>query len=269
MRTHPPIKIPATQHSTNDQDHSPCAQKGLSKKRQREMDPASLHYSAAYNSDGEPSQKNPRLERIMVLLSNAEREQEETPPDTSTHVRTRKRHTLGAIRPQNPVALEPTPDAVFRLDPVGAVFPTTLPLMPAPTAPIAAPNNTIPSSSNKNNIPAPTPTPSTPQISADLLFMTYVQRDERRHEIRHEIRLIRGETLAALPFSEVLDKLRRKHRLTPRQVVTAVVLDFKGSKLCIVPEDEDCQSDWETWVRVEGPAARQVEVEVKVAEVVG
>lgn len=36
-----------------------------------------------------------------------------------------------------------------------------------------------------------------------------------------------------------------------------------------MPEDEDCQSDWETWVRVEGPAARQVEVEVKVAEVVG
>ncbi|KAH0607232.1 uncharacterized protein H6S33_003220 [Morchella sextelata] len=250
MRSHPPIKIPATQQSHTDQDNSsPCAQKGLSKKRQREMDPTSLHYTSANQVDGEPSHKNPRLERIMVLLSNAEKEQaDEPPPDTTTHTHTRKRNTASTIHHHSPVSLEPTPHAVFRLDPIGAVFP-----------PIPPPSATTTASGSTSN------TPTTPQISDDLLFMTYVQRDERRHEIR----LIRGDSLTPLPFTGVLEKLRKKHRLGARQVITAVVLDFKGKKLCIEAEDEDCQCDWETWVRVEGPNAKQVEMEVKVAEMVG
>ncbi|KAI5847903.1 hypothetical protein DFP73DRAFT_583632 [Morchella snyderi] len=274
MRTHPPIRIPPTQpdSSSSSSTSTPCAQKGSSsRKRPREMDPSSLHYTQPDDDGGSGSgaRKNPRLQRVMVLLTNAEKEHEQasgSPPELGPYTRTRRRNATAntptttptpaptpstaqhRVSSPAPTAHEPSPHAVFRLDPVGAVFAPTTTTTTTTTTPTLA-----------------TTTP--PTISDDLLFMTYVQRDQRRHEIR----LIRGATLACLPFTQVLATLRRKHRLRDGQAITAVVLDFRGRKLCIEPEDGEleCQCDWEAWVRVEGPGAKQVEVEVKVAEVVG
>lgn len=242
MRSHPPIRIPqkpteqspppqegaAPEASTSQADGASYPPRNSFGKRPRGHGMASSPSSPINNlaaephETEEPSTKNPRLDRLRVIL---------TAPKSS--------HTEESSTCPNSTL------TTLACDP---------PTSGGQSSPLVA---SVTPNSAANTLPVPT----------DILFMTYIHSDSPNNEIR----LIHGRTLTHLPFKEALEKLRRKHRLSTKEIITAIILDFKGKKLCIDAADEDGQLDWETWLKVEGGAGamgRQVELEIKVAEVI-